>query len=135
MQLPALLLALLPVVSLASPLPQVVERAEDADYLAIRDVVQPWAWAEPAEARSPADPDVIAEIQRRLVYNPRIVEPTAATVWGAGKTQTVAWSTEDIPDEARSYRGTIKLGYEPADGSGGLNLSEFAVCRPRLCLS
>ncbi|PWN94700.1 hypothetical protein FA09DRAFT_290764, partial [Tilletiopsis washingtonensis] len=66
--------------------------------------------------------ELIEDIERRLVYNPRIIEPTSATVWGAGKTQTVAWSTEDIPDEARNYRGMIKLGYQPADGSGGLNL-------------
>lgn len=33
-------------------------------------------------------------------------------------------STDDIPAEAKDYTGVVKLGYEPANGEGGLNLKK-----------
>lgn len=61
-------------------------------------------------------------LEKRLVYNPHITCPVASTVWTAGHSYTVEWDTSDIPAEAESYKGMIKLGYTPADGAGGLNL-------------
>lgn len=62
------------------------------------------------------------ELSKRIVYNPHITSPTASTVWHAGKHYTITWDTSDIPSEAVNYKGTIKLGYLPADGTGGENL-------------
>ncbi|SPO28346.1 uncharacterized protein UTRI_04743 [Ustilago trichophora] len=61
-------------------------------------------------------------LDKRLVYNPHITSPVASTVWTAGQSYTVEWDSSDIPVEAESYKGMIKLGYTPADGAGGLNL-------------
>ncbi|EST04518.1 Ser-Thr-rich glycosyl-phosphatidyl-inositol-anchored membrane family [Kalmanozyma brasiliensis GHG001] len=61
-------------------------------------------------------------LEKRIVYNPHITRPRAETVWTAGKTHTVKWDTSDMPPEAENYKGVIKLGYLPADGSGGENL-------------
>lgn len=61
-------------------------------------------------------------LDKRIVYNPHITSPTSSTVWHAGKTYTVTWDTSDLPTEAQGYKGMIKLGYLPADGSGGENL-------------
>ncbi|KIS67867.1 uncharacterized protein UMAG_03923 [Mycosarcoma maydis] len=66
--------------------------------------------------------DTMEELEKRIVYNPHITSPTAATVWTAGQTYTVTWDASDLPTEAENYTGQIKLGYVPADGSGGLNL-------------
>ncbi|KAJ9474121.1 hypothetical protein PHBOTO_004183 [Pseudozyma hubeiensis] len=66
--------------------------------------------------------DTMEELEKRLVYNPHITSPTAETVWTAGKTYTVTWDASDLPTEAENYTGQIKLGYLPADGSGGENL-------------
>lgn len=66
--------------------------------------------------------DSMQELEKRLVYNPHITSPTADTVWTAGQTYTVSWDASDLPTEAENYKGQIKLGYLPADGSGGENL-------------
>lgn len=66
--------------------------------------------------------DAPASLEKRIVYNPHITRPRAETVWTAGKTHTVKWDTSDMPPEAEGYKGVIKLGYLPADGSGGENL-------------
>ncbi|TKY89575.1 hypothetical protein EX895_001360 [Sporisorium graminicola] len=62
------------------------------------------------------------QLEKRIVYNPHITSPTSDSVWTAGKTYTVTWDVSDIPAEAEALKGTIKLGYLPADGSGGENL-------------
>ncbi|CDR88732.1 uncharacterized protein SPSC_05564 [Sporisorium scitamineum] len=66
--------------------------------------------------------DAPGHLEKRIVYNPQITSPTSETVWTAGKTYTVTWKVSDIPAEAEGHKGTIKLGYLPADGSGGENL-------------
>ncbi|SJX64173.1 uncharacterized protein SRS1_14828 [Sporisorium reilianum f. sp. reilianum] len=62
------------------------------------------------------------QLEKRIVYNPHITSPTSSTVWTAGKTYTVTWDVSDMPAEAENHTGIIKLGYLPADGSGGENL-------------
>lgn len=62
------------------------------------------------------------DLSKRIVYNPNITSPSSSTVWVAGQTVTVTWDTSDLPPEATNYKGLIKLGYLPADGSGGENL-------------
>ncbi|PWN43292.1 hypothetical protein IE81DRAFT_94370 [Ceraceosorus guamensis] len=107
---------LAPLAVIASPVPKV---DESADVMAIR-AMESWAWQEPVMERSPSDPELI----KRIVYNPKITSPTAETVWNAGQTYKVTWSTDDIPADAKEYKGMVKLGYEPADGEGGLNLKK-----------
>lgn len=54
----------------------------------------------------------IDDLAKRIVISPEITSPTAETVWKAGSTVTVTWSTELLEEypEAQNYTGTIYLG-------------------------
>lgn len=77
--------------------------------------------------RSPADPDM-ADLEKRLVFNPTITSPKGGEAWTAGSSYSVTWNTDDIPDEAKDDKSKLMLGYLPADGQGGENLSEWPKC-------
>lgn len=68
------------------------------------------------------DDHLIVQPEKRIVYNPTITQPSAESVWHAGQTHHVKWSTSDMPEQAANYTGLVKLGYLPADGAGGENL-------------
>merc|ERR1711977_214914 len=65
----------------------------------------------------------IDDLAKRIVISPEITSPTAETVWKAGSTVTVTWSTELLEEypEAQNYTGTIYLGFTE-DGSLNQNL-------------
>ncbi|EPQ31417.1 uncharacterized protein PFL1_00752 [Pseudozyma flocculosa PF-1] len=62
------------------------------------------------------------DLVKRIVWNPKITAPAGGENWTAGSEQLVSWSTADKPEELKDPKGRIMLGYEPADGAGGLNL-------------
>lgn len=72
---------------------------------------------------SPGKYDTLALLEKRLVINPAILEPTADTVWEAGTEVTVKWSTELLEEypETANYTGQLLLGASP---------SEVEVSRP-----
>lgn len=83
------------------------------------------SWDSQPLERSPADPEQEAsELEKRIVYNPPVTHPTTGTVWHAGRKETVTWDVIDdqIPAQAKNFKATIKLGYMPKNGNGGLNL-------------
>jgi len=47
----------------------------------------------------------------RDVVSPPITSPTATTVWYVGQTQTVTWSTTDLPVNQTNPVGMLILGY------------------------
>jgi len=47
----------------------------------------------------------------RDVVSPPITSPTATTVWYVGQTQTVTWSTTDLPVNQTNPVGMLVLGY------------------------
>ncbi|KAN0061314.1 hypothetical protein ACQY0O_006160 [Thecaphora frezii] len=75
----------------------------------------------PFEQRDAADLPSFGLFSKRIVWNPQITSPTAKNVWIAGAKQTVKWDPSDKPASSLDY-GSILLGYQPKDGSGGLNL-------------
>jgi hypothetical protein len=84
--------------------------------------------------RSPNDPDPDGDLsgrrlEKRIVYNPPVTYPTRDTTWIAGQHETVRWVVDQnqIPEDAKNYKGTLKLGYIPSDGSGGYNLSKCEI--------
>lgn len=79
------------------------------------------SWESQPLERSPSDPQ---QLDKRIVYNPPVLSPSKHTVWHAGRTETVKWEVDqdEIPADAKNYKGTIKLGYLPKNGEGGLNL-------------
>jgi len=50
-----------------------------------------------------------------IVVAPPVTAPKAGDVWNVGDEQLVQWDTSKIPDEAKSYTGTIVLGYYEGD--------------------
>ncbi|PWY97161.1 hypothetical protein BCV70DRAFT_80720 [Testicularia cyperi] len=64
---------------------------------------------------------VAEELEKRIVYNPRITYPNGDTEWNFGNKYTVTWDTSDMPPDAAGYKGQIKLGFVPQDGTGGYN--------------
>ncbi|KAJ1023121.1 hypothetical protein NDA16_003274 [Ustilago loliicola] len=66
--------------------------------------------------------DAAEPLDKRIVYNPHITQPTSSSIWVAGKTYQVKWDTSDQPAEAENYTGMIKLGFLPDNGEGGYNL-------------
>ncbi|KAI6030709.1 hypothetical protein F5J12DRAFT_802348 [Pisolithus orientalis] len=47
----------------------------------------------------------------RDVVDPPITSPTASTVWNVGETQTVTWSTANLPANITNPDGMLVLGY------------------------
>lgn len=83
------------------------------------------SWESLPLERSPSDPELETRtLDKRIVYNPPVTVPKTGTVWTAGDKHTVRWTVDQasIPAEAKNYKGIVKLGYIPADGSGGYNL-------------
>ncbi|PWN53028.1 hypothetical protein IE53DRAFT_366701 [Violaceomyces palustris] len=91
-----------------------------ADLISERQISN-WAWSDIVQQRSPSDPE---NLRKRIVYNPRITYPTSETVWTAGSMAKVTWDASDLPKELSNSKGQLKLGYTPANGDGGENLSE-----------
>ncbi|EIW81344.1 hypothetical protein CONPUDRAFT_82328 [Coniophora puteana RWD-64-598 SS2] len=48
----------------------------------------------------------------RDVVDPPITSPNASTVWHAGETQTVTWSTDNLPSQQTTSTGMLVLGYQ-----------------------
>ncbi|KXN86197.1 hypothetical protein AN958_10385 [Leucoagaricus sp. SymC.cos] len=48
-------------------------------------------------------------VEKRDVYVPPILTPTAGTVWTAGETQTVTWDTSNPPKQITNRIGMIML--------------------------
>ncbi|KAK0529010.1 hypothetical protein OC834_003837 [Tilletia horrida] len=68
-------------------------------------------------------------LEKRIVYSPAITYPRRETVWRAGDKVHVDWRTADIPNAYKSHKGSIMLGYRPANGEGGLNLHRTLASR------
>lgn len=62
-----------------------------------------------------------APLPARDVVAPPITSPTASTVWNVGDTQTVTWSTANLPTNVTNPDGMLILGYV-ANGSENLML-------------
>ncbi|KDN52331.1 hypothetical protein K437DRAFT_243795 [Tilletiaria anomala UBC 951] len=111
----------------ASPLPDRISTAGIDGFVARGLSAQhAGAWDSIQLQRSPADPenakrDEKQTLAERIVYNPHITSPAGGEVWTAGSQQTVTWDTSDLPAELEHATSMLKLGFEPADGSGGLN--------------
>ena len=84
------------------------------------------SWESMQVERSPADPEIISEVEmeKRIVYNPPVTTPASKQVWYAGREEVVKWQVDQdkIPAEANNFKVTIKLGYIPKNGEGGYNL-------------
>lgn len=48
------------------------------------------SWESVPNRRSPSDPE-LSELDKRIVYNPKIEQPAAGIVWCAGSQQEVTW--------------------------------------------
>ncbi|KAF9355425.1 hypothetical protein BGX26_006575 [Mortierella sp. AD094] len=53
----------------------------------------------------------VVSVATALVINPHITSPRRGDEWKAGSTQTVRWSTKNIPRSHASSTGSIVLGY------------------------
>ena len=59
-----------------------------------------------------------ASFQKRIVFSPKIVYPTASTQWKVGQRVNVTWDVSHLPKQLKNATGTIRLGHI---GSGDSN--------------
>ncbi|TEB33219.1 hypothetical protein FA13DRAFT_195214 [Coprinellus micaceus] len=59
----------------------------------------------------------VAFLERRDVVVPKIISPTASSVWPVGSTQTVTWDTSDFPpyNQITNKLGRVILGRDTGD--------------------
>ncbi|WFD28840.1 hypothetical protein MNAN1_003855 [Malassezia nana] len=64
-----------------------------------------------ASAVASAVPGNEASLQKRIVYSPKIVYPTAGTQWKVGDHVNVTWDVSRLPPQLKNATGTIRLGH------------------------
>ncbi|WFD21282.1 hypothetical protein MCAP1_003543 [Malassezia caprae] len=52
-----------------------------------------------------------ASFQKRIVFSPTIVYPTAGTQWKTGQKVNVTWDVSHLPKQLKHAKGTIRLGH------------------------
>jgi len=52
-----------------------------------------------------------ASFQKRIVFSPTIVYPTASTQWKVGQKVNVTWDVTQLPKQLKNATGTIRLGH------------------------
>lgn len=52
-----------------------------------------------------------ASFQKRIVFSPTIVYPTAGTQWKVGQHVNVTWDVSHLPKELKNATGLIRLGH------------------------
>ncbi|KAI5989053.1 hypothetical protein EDD15DRAFT_2389134 [Pisolithus albus] len=68
-----------------------------------------------------------APLPARDVVAPPITSPTASTVWNVGTTQTVTWSTANLPTNITNPEGMLVLGYVANDSENLMLQSPLAT--------
>ncbi|GLB45469.1 putative ser-Thr-rich glycosyl-phosphatidyl-inositol-anchored membrane family protein [Lyophyllum shimeji] len=78
----------------------------------------------PNDHQSPsANPVLCPGLSRRTVYNPEITSPTAGTTWTIGSQVTVTWDVSGIPQDHRTAKSRVVLGWiEPGELNEHLDL-------------
>ncbi|KAI6115797.1 hypothetical protein EDD16DRAFT_654224 [Pisolithus croceorrhizus] len=68
-----------------------------------------------------------APLSTRDVVAPPITSPTASTVWTVGDTETVTWSTANLPTNVTNPNGMLVLGYVANNSENLMLQSPLAV--------